>query len=380
MDLRAAARQIAEEEGVPVPLFLGLIQQESSWNPSAKSSAGAMGLTQLMPGTARGLGVDPSDPLQNLRGGARYLGQQLRDFKDPQLALAAYNAGPGSVRRYGGIPPFRETQQYVQKVLGSAGSLESGGGASASAPAAVASQADPFAGALRAMTEGALGEPARPLAPDAGTALAGLGASFAQAAGLAPAASRGRLAASPEFMASLMGAKGAEPAGIDSIDQLAAAAVASLGLGSDRAASAPGWDSAASGGALKVGRVAHPSEDIFPTTGAHLDVRVKTPKGEYINPETARSLLTNLHAGGKPIFQQGADGSWSPTAPITSGFGPRAAPTAGASTYHRGIDLGLAASTPLEWRGGGSYSFQDGYGLINTPSGYQIKLLHTRPR
>jgi murein DD-endopeptidase MepM/ murein hydrolase activator NlpD len=382
MDFRAAARQIAEEEGAPVPLFLGVVQQESRWDRNAQSPVGATGFTQLMPETAAELGVDPNDPLQNLRGGARYLARQLREFKDPKLALAAYNAGPGNVRRYGGIPPFKETQQYVQKVLANASALGDGG-SMASLPAATGSSApaaDPFTGTLRAMTESTLSTPSRPLAADASVALAGLGASFAETAGLAPAGSSGRLAASPEFMTSLMGAKRADSSGIDGIEQLAAAAVESLGLGGDSSGGAPAWSSGASGGPLKVGRVAHPSEDIFPTTGAHLDVRVKTPDGKYINPETARSLLTNLHAGDTPIFRQSADGTWSATREITSGFGPREAPTPGASTNHKGIDLALAANTPLEWRGGGSYTFQDGYGLINTPSGYQIKLLHTRPR
>ena len=118
MDYRAEAARIAEQEGIDPDLFLRLVQQESSFRPSAVSPAGAIGLAQLMPGTARDLGVDPSDPIQNLTGGARYLRQQMDTFQDPQLALAAYNAGPGNVRKYGGIPPFQETQNYVSRVLG----------------------------------------------------------------------------------------------------------------------------------------------------------------------------------------------------------------------------------------------------------------------
>lgn len=118
MDYRALASQIAAEEGVPADLFLKLVNQESRFRPDARSPKGAMGLAQLMPGTAQELGVDPSDPVQNLRGGARYLRQQLNTFGDPALALAAYNAGPGAVRKYGGIPPFRETQNYVSTILG----------------------------------------------------------------------------------------------------------------------------------------------------------------------------------------------------------------------------------------------------------------------
>ena len=118
MDYRAKASQIAEQEGVPVDLFLRMIGQESAWKPGAVSPKGASGLAQLMPGTARELGVDPTDPIQNMTGGARYLRQQLDAFGSQDLALAAYNAGPGAVRKHGGIPPFRETQDYVRKILG----------------------------------------------------------------------------------------------------------------------------------------------------------------------------------------------------------------------------------------------------------------------
>jgi hypothetical protein len=126
---------------------------------------------------------------------------------------------------------------------------------------------------------------------------------------------------------------------------------------------------------VRVGRIAHPSEDVFPTTGAHLDVRVMNPNGEYINPETARSLLKNLYVSGKPLY----DKDFNPAAPITSRFGPRTAPVAGASTDHRGVDFAIGAGAELEWRGQGSYSFAGGIGTIKLPNGWTVKLLHTRP-
>lgn len=113
------ARAAARKNGVPEDLFLRLVNQESRFNPKALSNKGAIGLAQLMPGTARGLGVDPHDPVQNLDGGARYLMQQYRKFGSWRLALAAYNAGPGAVEKHGGIPPYRETRNYVKKIWGS---------------------------------------------------------------------------------------------------------------------------------------------------------------------------------------------------------------------------------------------------------------------
>lgn len=98
-------------------LYRANIEIESGYNPTAVSTAGAIGLGQLMPATAAELGVDPRDWRQNLDGSARYLAMMLDEFGDVRLALAAYNAGPDAVRRYDGIPPFRETQNHVSRVL-----------------------------------------------------------------------------------------------------------------------------------------------------------------------------------------------------------------------------------------------------------------------
>lgn len=115
------AVEVAERNGIPEAVFLALIDQESRWNRSALSPKGAIGLAQLMPATARELRVDPHDPAQNLEGGARYLRDQFLTFGSWELALAAYNAGPGAVQQYGGIPPYRETQNYVQIIINKSG-------------------------------------------------------------------------------------------------------------------------------------------------------------------------------------------------------------------------------------------------------------------
>jgi soluble lytic murein transglycosylase-like protein len=114
-DIQAASQKYH----VPTALIAAVIQQESGFNPSAQSGAGAGGLMQLMPATARGLGVtDVNDPAQSIDGGTHYLRDQLDRFGgNVQLALAAYNAGPGAVASYGGVPPYPETQSYVSDVL-----------------------------------------------------------------------------------------------------------------------------------------------------------------------------------------------------------------------------------------------------------------------
>ncbi|MTV27342.1 lytic transglycosylase domain-containing protein [Nitriliruptoraceae bacterium ZYF776] len=106
----------ATANGVEPALLAALVNHESGFDPSARSHAGAIGLGQLMPGTAAGLGVDPHDPTQNLDGAARYLKSQLDRFGRVDLALAAYNAGPNRVAQAGGVPRIAETQAYVAKV------------------------------------------------------------------------------------------------------------------------------------------------------------------------------------------------------------------------------------------------------------------------
>jgi soluble lytic murein transglycosylase-like protein len=114
----AMARNAARAHAVPEDLFLRLVQKESGFNPAARSVKGAIGLAQLMPETARRLGVDPTDPGQNLDGGARYLRQMYDRFGDWKLALAAYNAGPEAVTGYSGVPPYAETIDYVRVIYG----------------------------------------------------------------------------------------------------------------------------------------------------------------------------------------------------------------------------------------------------------------------
>lgn len=112
------AEWVARYHGISEELFKALIKQESQWDTMAKSPKGAMGLTQLMPGTASDLGVKNAwDPLQNMMGGATYLKQMLEKFGDVSKALAAYNAGPKAVEKYGGVPPYAETQKYVSAIM-----------------------------------------------------------------------------------------------------------------------------------------------------------------------------------------------------------------------------------------------------------------------
>jgi soluble lytic murein transglycosylase-like protein len=119
--VRELLREAAGRHGLPAAFVEAVARQESNLDPAAVSAKGAIGLMQLMPGTAAALGVDPRDPAQNSEGGAKLLRELLLAYRDEpdqvRRALAAYNAGPGAVKKYNGVPPYRETQDYIERVL-----------------------------------------------------------------------------------------------------------------------------------------------------------------------------------------------------------------------------------------------------------------------
>lgn len=120
-----ALKKIALQTGLSPVLLEAVVWEESRWNEKAVSRKGAIGLSQLMPETAEELGVDPNDPIANLRGGARYLKKQMDRFDDLELALAAYCAGPERVAAAGGVPPIREVRTYIDAIIGRIGNSRS---------------------------------------------------------------------------------------------------------------------------------------------------------------------------------------------------------------------------------------------------------------
>ena len=120
--LQPIIQEAATRTGLAPELISAVIHAESGYRTNAVSPAGAQGLMQLMPGTARSLGVsNPFDARQNVMGGAQYLSKQISRFGSVEKALAAYNAGPGAVQKFGGVPPYAETQRYVRKIMSEAG-------------------------------------------------------------------------------------------------------------------------------------------------------------------------------------------------------------------------------------------------------------------
>lgn len=126
-DYQNIARQYAQQYGIDPSVFVNQIRAESGFNPNAVSPAGARGIAQIMPATARGWGVNPDDPVAALDAAAKNMARYVKSYGgDYRKALAAYNAGPGAVQKYGGVPPYKETQNYIKKILG--GRQPQGGG------------------------------------------------------------------------------------------------------------------------------------------------------------------------------------------------------------------------------------------------------------
>lgn len=372
MNLAEAIPRIAQEEGIPAEYLDAKVRIESGYNQAARSRSGAIGYGQLMPATARGLGVDPTDPESNLRGAARYLNQMYKQFGDWDLAVAAYNAGPNAVLRHGGIPPYEETRNHVRKfnealaapspVLGGASAAPAGGAFSSTAP--VAGSAGALQQLAQSILEGNLNGSSRPTASDPLARIA--------QAGLVPFAPRPvRMAASGDFFEAMAGLSGG-------LTEPVAAAVRSVMGGGVPANNIRPLDittsaMASSGDLIDAGRVIDFRRDPLPSTGDHLDVRVVGPDGKYRNPANEQALLSRLLVGENPLYVDGRSAF-----PLTSGFGPRNIGIG--SRNHRGADYAVPAGTPLRWRGGGRFTRQNGYGLVETMHNgepFQIKLLHT---
>ncbi len=267
--LPAAARQYEEEfraaaeaTGVPLQILLAVAWAESAFRAGAVSPAGALGLMQLMPGTAAGLGVDPGDPAQNILGGARYLATQYETFGSWELAFAAYNAGPGAVQQYGGVPPYSETRNYIATItdyLDRLGTSTTPTLAPASAPAGAVETAAPTTEPSVTAPAPSVGRPpeaaAAPIAPTTPAAQApGADAAGSTAAGSTSPGSTAAGSTAPGSTAPGSTAAGSNP--------LSAGPVATDAFG------APGATSTVAGTASPISPT--PESPAAPVTGAEL--------------------------------------------------------------------------------------------------------------
>lgn len=401
-DLSRHPRQLNSSNGLSSDAAGRYQFLSTTWDGVAKQ----LGLTDFSPASqdraalelVRRRGVDPDAPLTK-----EALGKLAPEWASlPTLAGKSYYGQP--VKQHGELFGYYNSRLGAHQGRGAtaAGSSVSGNGGPAPPAAPATSAGRPAGGymptALAAFTPQAdqaiaalsragiqqLTQPAtvspsgNPFAAVAGAAL-GLGGGSVRPAGqrlgLAPADIGGATlnGIAESAIASLMGAS----------PQLGRPALAGVPAAPAPAGAGPSTQGVGAG-AMLLGKVSAPGQDPLPSTGPHLDVRVQRPDGQYVDPMSARSLLANLRAGGKPLFEQ-RDGDYVSSFPVTSGYGPRSAPTAGASTWHKGVDLGIAAGTPIEWHGApGRYSHSGGIGVLELPddpsnpwAGHRVKVLHT---
>tara|TARA_R110000772_G_scaffold173738_2_gene285688 strand:- start:1632 stop:3185 length:1554 start_codon:yes stop_codon:yes gene_type:complete len=307
--------RVAQEEGIDPALLNSVVMAESGGNPMAESPKGAGGLMQLMPATAQELGVtDVFDPEQNLRGGAKYLRQQLERFGDPSLALAAYNAGPANVDKYGGVPPFAETQNYIAKILGSQTMAD----VTQPTAAPTAASYDPMANLSKSqrmmLAFGAL--------RDAGTALTG-GQGNAFATTLASVQDQQKIGAQMqqraklnEYIQGLTGPTTTPSAFVDPTKPLGAPLVSATelaGTPSVATQTAPVADrSALQSQIAKLTAAAQVAATVDPVEGAKLSVQASELQAQLENMPTKRMLTPEENVAlGLPktsLYQQALDG------------------------------------------------------------------------
>lgn len=411
---------LASKLGVPRETLLALFEQESGNNPNIWGGAGGKyyGVIQFGPGARKETGLNPKDPShQTIEGQLPFVeryfsqrGYRPEDYPDAQSrAKALYrtvlvgNPGqsgtdsfgtnsdqaarrmlPGGdlyqrvAKRYGSIQPESPANNIrPTRMAGTAlGIGETPPPVNTSVPTAPRPADDPVtdmvASALEARSRRAENSLADAYALIAAAGFGGDGAlreairQRSASTAVQKELQRGR----QSLAAAAFGMEDPKtPTATPAAPQAASAPV--------QLSPQPGRTMSRGSGPVAIGRVAGPGQDPLPSTGPHLDVRVKLPSGTYVNPETAKSYLQHLHIDGRPLYSQ-QSGNWTMAYPITSGYGPRNPPTAGASAFHRGIDLAVPAGTPIAWNGPpANVSRQHGYHQLQLEDGTMIKLLHT---